>query len=399
MNRLAVALAPLILAASAFSAQAQDPHAGHTMPPPRTQQATPAPAPHAGHQSPAPAAAQDPHAGHVTPPPQTPPVSDPHAGHQASAQPATVDPHAGHDMPTPSAAQADPHAGHDMSAMSAAQADPHAGHDMSTMSMGPPDVPTSADNAGRPPEEPLPAAALGGPAHAADLVFGAEAMAAARQTVVRENGDIRTTAVIIDRLEAGFGDEDETWLWDLQGWTGGDINRFWWKSEGESDFDGGLEEAELQALYSRAVTPFWDVQAGVRQDFRPDGEDPTHLVLGLQGLAPYWWEVDAAAFLSTEGDLTARVEAEYDQRITQRLILQPRLEIDASASDTPELEIGSGLSSVEAGLRLRYEFRKEFAPYVGVEWSRSFGDTANYIEARGGEAQDTRFVVGLKAWF
>ena len=400
MNRLAVALAPLILAAGAISAHAQDPHAGHTMPqPPRTQPPTPAPDPHAGHQMPVPAAAQDPHAGHVMPSARTPVTADPHAGHQMPAQPATVDPHAGHDMSTMAPAQPDPHAGHDMSTMAPAQADPHAGHDMSTMNMGPPDVPTSADNPGRPPEAPVPPAALSGPVHAADLVFGADAMTASRRTLLRENGDVRITAVIIDRLEADFGDDSETWLWDVQGWSGDDINRFWWKSEGEGDFDGGLEEVELQALYSRAVTPYWDVQAGVRQDFRPDGEDTTHLVLGLQGLAPYWWEVDAAAFLSTEGDLTARVEAEYDQRITQRLILQPRFEIDASASDIPELEIGSGLSSVEAGLRLRYEFRKEFAPYVGVEWSRSFGDTADYIEARGGDPEDTRFVVGLKAWF
>ncbi|MCS6627887.1 copper resistance protein B [Roseibacterium beibuensis] len=397
MNRLVVALAPLILAASAFSAQAQDPHAGHTMPasPARTRSA---PNPLATPQTPPPAA-QDPHAGHVMPSTQTPPAGDPHAGHQMPAQPATVDPHAGHDMSTQAPAQPDPHAGHDMSPMESAPADPHAGHDMSTMNMGPPDVSTSADNPGRPPEDPLPAAALSGPTHAADLVFGAEAMAAARRTLVRENGDVRATAIIIDRLEAGFGDEAETWLWDVQGWSGGDINRFWWKSEGEGDFNGGLEETELQALYSRAVTPFWDVQAGVRQDFRPDGEDTTHLLLGVQGLAPYWWEIDAAAFLSAEGDLTARVEAEYDQRITQRLILQPRLEIDLSASDIPELEIGSGLTSVEAGVRLRYEFHKEFAPYVGVEWSRSFGDTADYIVARGGEIDDARLVVGLKAWF
>jgi copper resistance protein B len=415
MNRLAIALAPLILAASAFSAQAQaqDPHAGHTMPPPpRTQPATPAPDPHAGHQMPAPAAAPDPH---VMPSARTPVTVDPHAGHQMPAQPATVDPHAGHAMSTPvpvqpdphaghdmstmAPAQPDPHAGHDMSNMAPAQADPHAGHDMSTMNMGPPDVPTSTDNPGRPPEAPVPPAALSGPVHAADLVFGADAMTASRRTLLRENGDVRITAVIIDRLEAGFGDDSETWLWDVQGWSGGDINRFWWKSEGEGDVDGGLEEAELQALYSRAVTPFWDVQAGVRQDFRPEGEDTTHLVLGLQGLAPYWWEIDAAAFLSTEGDLTARVEAEYDQRITQRLILQPRFEIDVSASDIPGLEIGSGLSSVEAGLRLRYEFRKEFAPYVGVEWTRALGDTADYIEVRGGDPEGTRFVVGLKAWF
>ena len=286
-----------------------------------------------------------------------------------------------------------------MSAMGPAQADPHAGHDMSTTGAASPDVPTSADTPGRPPEAPVPAAALGGPVHAADGLFGADAMAASRRTLAREHGDVRITTVIIDRLEAGFGDEAETWLWDLQGWSGGDINRFWWKAEGEGEFGGALEEAELQALYSRAVSPFWDVQAGVRQDFRPDGEDTTHLVLGVQGLAPYWWEVDAAAFLSIEGDLTAHVEAEYDQRITQRLILQPRLGIDASAQDIAEQEIGSGLSSIEAGLRLRYEFRKEFAPYVGVEWSRALGETADYIEARGGEPEDTRFVIGLKAWF
>ena len=381
MNRLAVALAPLILAASAFGAQAQtqDPHAGHVMPAP----ARPAPAPAPPPQTPDRPPAQDPHAGHVMPPAQTPPAADPHAGHQTPALAPAVDPHAGHDMST----------------MAPAQADPHAGHDMSTMSMGPPDVPTSTDNPGRPPEDLVPAAALGGPTHAADLVFGPDAMVASRRTLVGENGDMRVTTVIIDRLEAGFGDGEETYLWDAQGWTGGDINRFWWKSEGEGDFDGGLEEAEFQALYSRAVKPFWDVQVGVRQDYRPDGEDTTHLVLGFQGLAPYWWEIDAAAFLSTEGDLTARVEAEYDQRITQRLILQPRFEIDVSASDMPELEVGSGLSSVEAGLRLRYEFRKEFAPYLGVEWSRAFGATADYIEARGGEVDDTRFVVGLKAWF
>ena len=398
MSRLAFALAPLILAASAFSAQAQDPHAGHVMRP-TPAPARPAPAPAPTPQTPARPPAQDPHAGHVMPPAQTPPAADPHAGHQTPAQPATADPHAGHDMPTPAPSQPDPHAGHDMSTMAPAQADLHAGHDMSTMSMGPPDIPTSADNPGRPPEAPVPPAALSGPVHAADLVFGADAMAASRRTLVHENGDVRTTAVMIDRLEASFGDDGKTYLWDVQGWSGGDINRFWWKAEGEGDFGDGLEEAELQALYSRALTPFWDVQAGVRQDFRPDGEDTTHLVLGLQGLAPYWWEIDAAAFLSTEGDLTARVEAEYDQRITQRLILQPRLEIDASASDIPELEIGSGLSSVEAGLRLRYEFRKEFAPYVGVEWSRALGDAADYIEARGGEVEDIRFVVGLKAWF
>lgn len=381
MIRLAVALAPLLHAAGA--AHAQDPHAGHRPP------ASPAP------QTPP---AADPHAAHR--PPVEPQAADPHAGHDMSTMaPADeADPHAGHVMPEPrTPPAADPHAGHDMSAAVPAQ-EAHAGHDMSA-GMGPPDVPTSADNPGRPPEDPVPAAALAGPAHAADLVFGAEAMARARQILVAENGDIRTTGVVIDRIEAGSGDDADIWLWDVQGWSGGDINRFWWKSEGEGEFGGDLEDVEVQALYSRAVRPFWDVQVGVRQDFRPEGEDATHLILGLQGLAPHWWEIDAAAFLSTDGDLTARVEAEYDQRITQRLILQPRIELEASAGDIPERATGSGLTSVEAGLRLRYEFHREFAPYVGIEWSRALGDTADYVEAAGGAPETTRVVLGLRAWF
>jgi copper resistance protein B len=224
-------------------------------------------------------------------------------------------------------------------------------------------------------------------------------MAASRKQLLAENGDIRSTAVLIDSIEASFGDSADGYSWGAQGWTGGDINRFWWKTEGEGEINGTLHEAEVQALYSRAIAPFWDVQAGVRQDFRPDGDDTTHLTVGVQGVAPYWFEMSAAAFLSTEGDLTARAEAEYDQRITQKWILQPAIEVALSASDIPELEIGSGLTSVTAGLRLRYEIRKEFAPYVGVEWTRSLGDTADYAKARGQDPEDTRFVVGIKAWF
>lgn len=341
------------------------------------------------------AAAQD-HSHHAAParPPAQAPAADPHAGHAMPAPAPTTDPHAGHDMGAPSQA-ADPHAGHVMPS----QSDPHAGHDMGAQSVGgPPDVPTSADDEGRPRQPPVPPAALSGPAHAADAIWGADQMSGARDILRRENGDVRATAVIVDRLEVGFDDGEEGWTWDVAGWTGGDINRFWWKSEGEGDFDGEAE-GEVQALYSRAISPFWDVQAGVRQDFRDDGEDPTHLVFGLQGLAPYWWEVDAAAFLSSKGDLTARVEAEYDQRITQRLILQPRVEVEASASDVPELGLGSGFTHVEAGVRLRYEIAKEFAPYVGVEWSRELGDTADFTRAGGEEPEHTRFVIGLKAWF
>jgi copper resistance protein B len=300
---------------------------------------------------------------------------------------------------------ADPHAGHDMSghaghAAPAAAADPHAGHDMSAMTGGAPNIPTSVDAVGgRMVETPPPAAARAAPANAADLLFDPAVMAAARKQLLVENGDVRTIAVLVDTLEAGFGDGEKGYSWNAQGWGGGDINRFWWKTEGEGAFDGKLHDAEVQALYSRAVAPFWDLQAGVRQDFRPDGDDTTHLTVGVQGVAPYWFEMSAAAFLSTEGDLTARAEAEYDQRLTQKWILHPAIEVALSASAIPELEIGSGLTSVTAGLRLRYEIRKEFAPYVGVEWSHSFGDTADYARARGDDVDATRLVVGIKAWF
>ncbi|WP_436355454.1 copper resistance protein B [Brevundimonas sp. CEF1] len=435
--------------APAAPAAAADPHAGHDMSGMQAAPAqTPAADPHAGHDmgtTTAPPTEQPTtktytcpkcagqtsdgaHAGHdmdcIKKAPAEVPAVDPHAGHDMSghaghgAQAVPVDPHAGHAMSAAPATAADPHAGHDMSGMQMApaqtpaadphaghnmatpQTDPHAGHDMSAMTVGAPNIPTSVDAVGgRMVETPPPAAARAAPAHAADLLFDPAVMAASRKQLLVENGDVRTTAVLIDSIEAGFDDGEKSYSWNAQGWTGGDINRFWWKTEGEGAFDGKLHDAEVQALYSRAVAPFWDVQAGVRQDFRPDGDDTTHLTVGVQGVAPYWFEMSAAAFLSTEGDLTARAEAEYDQRITQKWILQPAIEVALSASDIPELEIGSGLTSITAGLRLRYEIRKEFAPYVGVEWSRSFGDTADYARARGDDVDATRLVVGIKAWF
>ncbi|WP_235362822.1 copper resistance protein B [Brevundimonas diminuta] len=387
---------PCSMHGAASGAQA-DPHAGHDMSGHAGHGAAPADA-HAGHNmAPAQAAPADPHAGHDMAAAQAA-QADPHADHNT----ASADPHAGHDMSGHTghgAPAADPNAGHAMAPAQATPADPHAGHDMS-VARGGPNIPTSVDAVGgRMVETPPPAAARSAPAHAADLLFDPAVMAASRKQLLVENGDIRSTAVLIDSIEASFGDGADGYSWGAQGWTGGDINRFWWKTEGEGEIDGKLHEAEVQALYSRAIAPFWDVQAGVRQDFRPDGDDTTHLTVGVQGVAPYWFEMSAAAFLSTEGDLTAHAEAEYDQRITQKWILQPAIEVALSASDIPELEIGSGLTSVTAGLRLRYEIRKEFAPYVGVEWTRSLGDTADYAKARGQDPEDTRFVVGIKAWF
>jgi copper resistance protein B len=326
----------------------------------------------------APALAQHAGNGHAAEPAKKP---DPHANHVMPSPKPAADPHARHTMPAPAPA-ADPHAGHTMPAP-APVADPHAGH---------------GGEAPAPPVAPAPAAASSGPANAADAVYGAEAMAAARRGMRKEHGAMRTGKVLIDRLEYRAVNGRDGFAWDAQGWYGGDIHKLWLKSEGEGSFGETLEHGKAQALWSRAIDPWFDLQLGLRQDFG-GGPERTHFAFGVQGLAPYWFEVDAAAFVSTKGDLTARVEAEYDLRITQKLILQPAAEIEFSLQDVPELGIGSGLSSAEAGLRLRYEVKPQFAPYLGVEYQRGFGDTARFRRAAGEEAGGWSVLFGVRAWF
>lgn len=252
---------------------------------------------------------------------------------------------------------------------------------------------------GAAPEDAVPPRALEGPRHAADAVWGEAAMAPSRTKLARENGGMKTGMVLIERLEARLPVEggENGYVWDAQGWYGGDINRFVLKTEGEGEFGGELEDAEIQALYSRAVGPFFDLQAGVRFDPEPDTR--THLVVGVQGLAPYMFHVDGALFLSDRGDLTARIEGEYDQKITQQLILQPRIEIELAAQDIPERDIGAGITKVEPGLRLRYELQPEFAPYVGVEYEAKIGQTADLARLAGEDPDAFRLIVGFRVWF
>jgi copper resistance protein B len=201
-----------------------------------------------------------------------------------------------------------------------------------------------------------------------------------------------------DRLEYQLRDGDDIALWDLQGWWGGDLNKAWLKTEGEWTETDGLESTELQLLYSRAVAAFWDLQIGARYDLRPEPET-AYLAFGIQGLAPYWFEVDLAGFVSEDGDLSARAEFEYDLRVSRRWLLQPRVEINAAFSDVPALSISSGVTDLEAGLRLRYEFRPEFAPYVGVEYSRLYGDRARAAREDGLDPSGWGIAFGLRAWF
>ncbi len=246
-------------------------------------------------------------------------------------------------------------------------------------------------------ETPPPPEAGSGPPRAADAIWGAAVMAAERERERQMHGDFPVLWVQADRLEAQVRDGADGYLWDVQAYYGGTTSKFWLKSEGEGTFGEELEQAEVQALWSRAVAPYWDLQVGVRQDLA--GPNTTHAVVGVQGLAPYMFEVDAAIFLSHRGDVTASIEAENDQRITQRLILQPRAEIALSAQDIPELGIGAGLEKAELGLRLRYEFTREFAPYVGIEQSWKTGKSADYARAKGEGTSSTSLVAGIRFWF
>jgi len=186
-----------------------------------------------------------------------------------------------------------------------------------------------------------------------------------------------------DRLEYRSFDDGEAWLWDVQA-SAIDESRF--------------ESIQTELLYGRAVTSFFDVRAGLRYDFEPDPER-AFAVFGVQGLAPQWFEVDANLYLSDDGDLSFGLESEYDILLTQRLILQPRLELEASAQDVDAHGIGAGFTGIGLGLRLRYEISRKFAPYLGVIWESALGETANRIENEGGDSDSTALVAGVKLWF
>jgi len=234
---------------------------------------------------------------------------------------------------------------------------------------------------------------------AADAYYDPAEMAKARDELKASHGAQISSLILGERLEYHFNDSDPLSVWEGQGWIGSDLSKLWFKTEGEyATGESKFEEAEVQALYSCAISPFWELQAGVRQDIKPD-PSRTYAVLGAQGMAQYWFELDGALFLSDEGDISARLEAEYELRLTQRLILQPRIELNGAFSDDKDIGVGSGLSTAEAGVRLRYEFTRELAPYIGVSWSRSFGETKDIQRLEDEATKQVSFVAGLRFWF
>lgn len=233
----------------------------------------------------------------------------------------------------------------------------------------------------------------------AGMLYG---MPAGAQTMssAPEHHELLVGHVLFDQLEYRFGgDGNNALAWDGQAWYGGDYERVFIKTQGEySEAEDEFENAEIQLLYSRLLGYYWDIQGGVRFDPAPAPER-FYGVIGLQGLAPGYFEVDLQGFVSEKGDLSARFEAEYDLLITQRLVLQPKFEINVAAQRVRELGVGSGINDIELGLRLRYELVREFAPYIGVSWDRKIGQTARLARDEGEDVDTLSFLVGVRFWF
>lgn len=204
---------------------------------------------------------------------------------------------------------------------------------------------------------------------------------------------------MFDQFEVRDENGEKPFVFEGQFWFGYDLEKLWIKTEYES-VNGETEELELQVLYSKAIAPYWEFQIGLRKDFSLDSVPGRNwAVIGFQGLAPYFFEIDSALFIGDSGDTALRFEAEYEWMFTQKIVLSPEMEVNFYGQDDPIYGTGSGLSDIQLGLRLRYEVKREFAPYIGINWTKKFGGSADYALLEGFDSSDTQFVVGFRAWF
>ncbi len=202
--------------------------------------------------------------------------------------------------------------------------------------------------------------------------------------------------ILLDQFEWRDIDGGDAQAWELQAYYGTDYNKLWFETEGERL--AGDESGRAELLWDRIISPWWSIQSGVRHDFS-EGPSRTWAAIGLQGLAPYFFEIDAAVYVGEQGRTAARFSADYDMLITQRWVLQPEIELELYGKDDPANGLGSGLADAELGLRLRYEIRREFAPYIGIHWERKFGRTADLAREAREDLDEVSFVAGLRAWF
>lgn len=316
------------------------------------------------------AAAQDTHAGHHGQETATAPAR--HAGHApvVSTGSANTDPHADHTMHAPAGTSGNPHAGH--AAAPPSNAGTHGGHDAAPLPA---------------PREPIPEVTT------ADLAAAFPTL----QPHAMQHAPGVNNLVLFDHLEAWDNAHGSGQSWAAKGWFGDDIDRLWLRSQGERN-EGRPGKWSLDALYGHSVSPWWDVVAGVRHD-DGDGHRLTRAAVGVQGLAPYKFEITATAYLGGPRRAELAVEAEYSLLLTNRLILQPSLEANLAANDDPRRKVGRGPGHLEAGLRLRYEITRRFAPYVGFVHARRFGRTADMQRDAGEDTRDSRWVAGVRFWF
>lgn len=202
---------------------------------------------------------------------------------------------------------------------------------------------------------------------------------------------------LLDQFEWVDAESGSALAWEAQGWLGNDEQRLWLRSKGERA-DGGTENAELQLFYGQPLVRWWDWLVGIRHDFKP-APSQSWLAAGVQGLTPYWFESKATLYLGESGQTNLRLEVEYELLFTQQLVLQPLLELNFFGKEDAQRGIGSGLSQAEAGLRLRYEIRREIAPYVGLSWERAYGETADLAQQHGEDIEDTALVAGIRLWY
>jgi copper resistance protein B len=203
--------------------------------------------------------------------------------------------------------------------------------------------------------------------------------------------------VLFDQLEWQAGKGGRGANIDSRGWIGRDRDRLWFRAEGDGE-GGCVGEAQTHVLYGRQFARYWDLVGGIRQDFRP-GPAQTWAAFGVQGLAPYWFDIEATGYIGASGRTHARFEIEYELLVTNRLVLQPLFEAELVGKSDPERGVGAGLSTTDLGFRLRYEIRREFAPYLGITWSNKWGKTADFAAAAGEDTGGARFVTGLRLWF